>query len=84
MRGGGIAGPRGDAFKDRAGELGEYHHSRNLMKKIAVGRRRRRESSKRRGEADKTWRSRATRPSFWVGESFFWPARLAARFRETC
>lgn len=52
MRGGGIAGPSGDVFNERAGELGEYHHSRNLTKNIAVGRRSRRESSSKRGEED--------------------------------
>lgn len=71
MRGGGTAGPSGDVFKDRAGELGEYHHSRNLIKKIAVGRRSRRESSRRRGELDRSWRSWVIRPRFWVGENFF-------------
>ena len=34
----------------RAGDEGEYHHSRNLMKNIAVGRRTRKESSNRRGD----------------------------------
>jgi hypothetical protein len=42
--GGGMAGPSGGVVSERAGEPGEYHHSRNLMKKIAVGRRSRRES----------------------------------------
>lgn len=71
MRGGGIAGPSGEAFNERAGELGEYHHSRNLMKNMAVGRRSRRESSSRRGEEDRNWRKRDIRPSFRAGESPF-------------
>jgi len=37
MRGGGTAGPSGDVDSDRAGDDGEYHHSRNLIKNIAVG-----------------------------------------------
>lgn len=35
---------------DRAGLLGEYHHSRNLMKNIEVGRRTLSESSSVRGD----------------------------------
>ena len=35
--GGGTAGPSGDVMRDFAGEPGEYHHSRNLTKNIAVG-----------------------------------------------
>jgi hypothetical protein len=50
MRGGGIAGPSGEVLSERAGELGEYHHSRNLTKNIAVGKRSLRESSNKRGE----------------------------------
>jgi hypothetical protein len=50
MRGGGIAGPRGDTDRDLAGEPGEYHHSKNLMKNIAVGRRSLSESSNVRGD----------------------------------
>lgn len=45
MRGGGTAGPKGDVERERAGDPGEYHHSKNLMKKIAVGNSRRRESN---------------------------------------
>lgn len=37
IRGGGIVGPEGGPDKVRAGEDGEYHHSRNLMKKIHIG-----------------------------------------------
>ena len=48
--GGGIAGPFGEVDSERAGDPGEYHHSRNFTKKIAVGRRRRSESNIRRGE----------------------------------
>jgi hypothetical protein len=50
MRGGGIAGPRGEVARLRAGDPGEYHHSRNLTKKMAVGNRNRNESSRSRGE----------------------------------
>ncbi len=41
-------GPRGDLDSDRAGELGEYHHSKNLMKNMAVG-------SKSRSESRSSW-----------------------------
>lgn len=41
----------GGAERARAGEEGEYHHSRNLMKNIERGRRTRRESRTRRGDA---------------------------------
>ena len=33
-----MAGPEGDVESDRAGEEGEYHHSRNFKKNMAVGR----------------------------------------------
>lgn len=79
MRGGGMAGPSGDVASERAGESGEYHHSRNLMKKMAVGRRNRRESSRRRGEEERSWRSRVLILSPWLEEGAFWAARLAAR-----
>ena len=32
-----MAGPEGDVESDRAGEEGEYHHSKNFKKKMAVG-----------------------------------------------
>lgn len=57
MRGGGTAGPNGDVDNDRAGEPGEYHHSRNFMKKTAVGRRSRRESRRSCGDDLSSWRS---------------------------
>jgi hypothetical protein len=50
MLGGGIASPFGGAEKERAGDPGEYHHSRNFTKNMAVGRSRRRESNISRGE----------------------------------
>lgn len=50
MRGGGTAGPRGEDARERAGDPGEYHHSRNLIKKMAVGRRSRSESNSNWGE----------------------------------
>jgi hypothetical protein len=51
MRGGGTAGPSGEVENERAGEPGEYHHSRNFMKKMAVGSRSLRDSNKACGEA---------------------------------
>ncbi len=80
MRGGGMAGPSGDVVNERAGESGEYHHSKNLMKNMAVGRRNRSESSRRRGEEESSWRSRVPTPSFWACSGAFWAARLAARW----
>jgi len=61
MLGGGIAGPCGEVAKERAGDPGEYHHSKNLTKKTAVGSSNRRESNNRRGEDRRRLRSRATR-----------------------
>jgi hypothetical protein len=47
----------------RAGEEGEYHHSRNLIKKMAVGRATFKESRRRRG-VDKMARRRiANKPA---------------------
>lgn len=40
-----MAGPAGVADTMRAGDEGEYHHSKNFTKKIAVGRRILNESS---------------------------------------
>lgn len=45
-----MGGPLGGTVRARAGEEGEYHHSRNLMKNIERGRRTRRESRTRRGD----------------------------------
>ena len=59
-----MAGLRGDVDSARAGEEGEYHHSRNLMKKMAVGRRSLRESRKRRGEVSNRRLINATAPFF--------------------
>lgn len=56
--GGGTAGPSGDFMRDRAGDPGEYHHSRNLRKNMAVGKRRRRESKTSRGEESRSFRIR--------------------------
>lgn len=53
-----MAGPRGDVDKERAGDPGEYHHSRNLTKKMAVGSSNRSESRSRRGEVTSRCRSR--------------------------
>jgi hypothetical protein len=71
MRGGGTAGPSGEVESERAGEPGEYHHSRNLMKKIAVGNRRRRESIKNCGEENRKRRIAATNPCRRAALSFF-------------
>lgn len=60
--GGGMAGPRGDVDKERAGDPGEYHHSRNLTKKIAVGNNSRSESRSRCGEVTSRCRSRLIAP----------------------
>ena len=49
-RGGGTAGPRGDVERTRAGDDGEYHHSRNLMKNMVVGSKILSESRTSRGE----------------------------------
>lgn len=74
-----MAGPRGEFVKERAGDPGEYHHSRNLTKKIAVGSKRRNESSKSRGEFFIDSFSLATRlrPSV---EAAFCAAKLATAF----
>jgi len=79
MRGGGIAGPRGDVDSDRAGDPGEYHHSRNLTKKIAVGSKKRRESSSNLGELFNSATSRAPNLRFLgVDASAFCASKLAA------
>lgn len=39
---------------DRAGEPGEYHHSKNLMKKMAVGKRSLKESSSSWGDRSRS------------------------------
>ena len=49
-RGGGTDGPVGARDRERAGEDGENHHSRNLMKNMENGKRYLRESSKIRGD----------------------------------
>lgn len=52
-------GPSGEdeSVRERAGEEGEYHHSRNFMKKTVVGMRSLRESRKKRGELRMMWRN---------------------------
>lgn len=62
MRGGGTGGPCGDTAKVLAGDEGEYHHSKNLMKKMAVGRRILRLSNSRRGDVISNLRSFANKP----------------------
>jgi hypothetical protein len=65
-----MAGPRGDMDNDRAGEPGEYHHSRNLMKKMAVGRRSLKESSSNWGDRNRSRRRTAKNPLFWEDITF--------------
>lgn len=60
--GGGTAGPRGDVVRERAGEPGEYHHSKNLMKNIAVGRSKRSESNTSCGDETRSLFIRAMIP----------------------
>ena len=80
-RGGGIAGPRGDVERTRAGDDGEYHHSRNLMKNMAVGRRSLSESRTSRGEVRRRRRStRISPPPFSNGFALSAVAAAAARF----
>lgn len=62
-----MAGPKGDIDNDRAGEPGEYHHSRNLMKKIAVGKRSLKESSNNCGDRSRSPRTTAKNPLFLGG-----------------
>ena len=65
--------------RDRAGEDGEYHHSRNLMKKMAVGSNTFRLSSRRRGDEMRRRRSFASSPSGSLAVGFIWAVSLAAR-----
>ena len=58
-----MAGPEGDMESDRAGEEGEYHHSKNLKKKIAVGRITLSESSKNWGDEKSNLRKNALTPA---------------------
>lgn len=69
--GGGTAGPSGDVVRERAGEPGEYHHSRNLRKKMAVGRRRRSESKKSCGDEMIVRRIRVSAPFRCSGVRIF-------------
>lgn len=55
-------GPSGDVDRARAGDEGEYHHSRNLMKKMIVGRMTLKDSTTRRGDLDSTRRKAANNP----------------------
>src|ERR1700742_1876996 len=80
--GGGTAGPSGDFVRDRAGEFGEYHHSRNLMKKIAVGSSNRSESRSKRGDLNRKRRKVAIMPTRFTlsFDSLFSADRAAARY----
>ncbi len=79
-RGGGTAGPRGDVDRTRAGDDGEYHHSRNLMKNMAVGSRILSESRTSRGEVKRRRRSTdISPPAFTNGFALSAVAAAAAR-----
>lgn len=78
MRGGGTTGPRGDTESVRAGDDGEYHHSKNLMKKIAVGSSIFKLSSKSRGDNKNIPRRRASRVSGGLSAALRCEACLAA------
>jgi hypothetical protein len=71
-----MAGPSGDVAKERAGDPGEYHHSRNFTKKIAVGRRSLSESKSSCGDETSKRRISAVTPRrsfdlFLLGELRF-------------
>jgi hypothetical protein len=72
-------GPSGAAYRDLAGEFGEYHHSRNFTKKMAVGNRRRRESRKSLGNFEATFLSCPKNPRRACGGTLFCAASAAAR-----
>ena len=78
-RGGGIAGPRGDVERIRAGDDGEYHHSRNLIKKIAVGSSSLRESRRSRGDVKRRRRITTIRLPLFSRDFTFSPNAAAAR-----
>ena len=83
-RGGGTAGPRGDVESTRAGDDGEYHHSRNLMKNMAVGSRILSESRTSRGEVKRRRRSTdISPPAFSNGFALSVAAAAAAAARFT-
>lgn len=58
-----MAGPAGDVESDRAGDEGEYHHSRNLKKKMAVGRITLSESNKSWGDEKTKLRKNVLNPA---------------------
>ena len=76
-----MAGPRGDVERTRAGDEGEYHHSRNLIKKMAVGRRILSESRTSLGEARRRRRNtRINPPPFSNGLALVVAPAAAALF----
>ncbi len=77
-----MAGPWGDVVRERAGDPGEYHHSKNLMTNMVVGSKSRRESSSKCGEVEIMRRIRATK--FWraSGDVLFWASKRAALCEE--
>jgi len=58
-----MAGPEGDVESDRAGEEGEYHHSRNFRRKMAVGKTTLSESNRNWGDEKATLRKNALNPA---------------------
>jgi len=79
IRGGGTAGPSGEVESERAGDPGEYHHSRNLTKNIADGRSSLRESKNNCGEVMNSRRIQARTPRRRSGEALLSAAALMAR-----
>lgn len=57
-----MGGPFGAALNERAGDDGEYHHSRNLTKNIDIGNKTLRDSNTARGEDRSSRRSVARSP----------------------
>jgi hypothetical protein len=74
-----MAGPRGEVERTRAGDDGEYHHSRNLMKKIAVGSSSLRESRRSRGDVKRRRRNTTIKPPLFSRDFTFSPMAAAAR-----
>lgn len=83
MLGGGIAGPCGEVDRARAGDPGEYHHSKNLIKNIAVGSNRRRESNRRRGELKRSCPRRDHNVRLISGDVFLPLAIFAALWKTS-
>jgi hypothetical protein len=76
-----MAGPSGDVERTRAGDDGEYHHSRNLIKNMAVGSSNLRESRRSRGEVKRRRRSTDIRPPLFSNGFVLRDAAAAAAAR---